>query len=108
MNPPMNIRAREGDTPQKRIVAVLRTLILEMVHPRPSVPDYADIEERLGPYLEYELVTAQLKEAQNTVAELARIATPEAQELYLRTRRDNLQTAVNLIAARIQGIEFEK
>ena len=108
MSPPMNIRAREGGTPQKRIVAVLRTLVLEMIHPPPNIPDYADIEERLGPYLEYELLAAQLKEAQNSVAELARIISPTAQELYLSTRRDNLQKALDLLAARIQDIELEK
>jgi hypothetical protein len=108
MNPRMNIRAREGDTPEKRIVAVLRTLILEMIHPPPAVPDYADIAERLGPYLEYELLAAQLKEAKNTIAELARIASPIARELYLTTREDDLQKALDLLAGRIQDKDLQK
>ncbi len=104
----MNIRAREGVTPEKRIVAVLRTLILELIHPPPPIPDYADIEERLGPYLEYELLAVQQKENQTTIAELARIATPEAQMLWLSTRKETLQTALDLLGSRIRDQDLRK
>jgi hypothetical protein len=59
----MDGRITHGPTPEARIAAVVRSVILLLAHPVPDRPDYADLAEWLCLYLAYEFVIVRLEEA---------------------------------------------
>lgn len=70
----MNGRKYEEQTPEGRIAAVARSLMITMEdrHNKngtgPREPDYADFREALRPYLRQELLLARIDEARKTAA----------------------------------------
>lgn len=65
----MNGRINQEETPEGRLAAVVKTLLLEMRRkfghrlPEYREPDYADIREAIKPFLDREICAAKLKEA---------------------------------------------
>jgi hypothetical protein len=98
----MNIRAKLENTPERRITAVLHTLIAQKIYPPPDNLDYADIENRLGPYLELELLKARLEETDHSLADETFRHEPER---YLLNRVVELHKAIALMEKRINEIE---
>jgi hypothetical protein len=68
----MNGRTHQEDTPEGRLAAVARSLMIKMEdrHNKsrvgPREPDYADFREALRPYVQRERVLAQIEEARKT------------------------------------------
>jgi len=56
-------RITSAPTPAGRFAALFRSIIIQRVRPIPPTPDYGDIEERVDPFLEKELVIADIEEA---------------------------------------------
>jgi hypothetical protein len=64
----LNIRSEKAPTPEERIAAKVRELIVESYNKErhypgtcfPNVPDHADITEALRPYVLREILRAQL------------------------------------------------
>ena len=48
------------DTPEGRIAIQVRELIVKVVKPYPNVPDWADIEAHIKPYVRFEILSALL------------------------------------------------
>lgn len=61
----MNGRIYREATPEGRIAAAARSLMLKM-GPFRNTPDYADFRDALGPYIEREILKAQFDEAQRS------------------------------------------
>jgi len=65
----VNGRINHDDTPEGRIAAVCKSLMLQMENRHnktgvgPSVPDYADLRDVLKPFVERELLNARIDEA---------------------------------------------
>jgi hypothetical protein len=65
----MNGRVNADSTPEGRLAAVARSLMIQMennfrgTHVGPSEPDYADFREALRPYVQRELLLARIDEA---------------------------------------------
>jgi hypothetical protein len=57
-----NPRILEGATPEDRIAAAARLIMVRMIGHR-DVPDYADFRDLLRPYVEREILMGQLEEA---------------------------------------------
>jgi hypothetical protein len=102
MNPPMNIRAKLENTPERRITAVLRTLITQKIYPPPDNLDYADIENRIAPYLELELLRARVEETEHSLA--SKDFALDAPR-YLLARVIEMQRVIALLQKRINEIE---
>lgn len=68
----MNGRVHDDDTPEGRIAAVCKSLMLQMsdrhikTRSGPSSPDYADLKEVLRPFVQRELLNARIDEARKT------------------------------------------
>jgi hypothetical protein len=69
----MNGRIAEAHTPEERLAAVCRTLIVRMenaarrrgANRQAAEPDYADFRDALRPYIRREIVMALLEEMQD-------------------------------------------
>lgn len=59
----MDGRITHAASPEARIAAVCRALILRYAHPAPDRPDYADLNEWLQVYLEREFLMVRIDEA---------------------------------------------
>lgn len=59
----MNGRTYQEKTPEARIAAAARSLMVKMAG-FSNTPDYADFRDALGPYVELEIVQAKIQEAQ--------------------------------------------
>lgn len=57
-----NPRILDGATPEDRIAAAARLIMVRMIGHR-DVPDYADFRDALRPYVELEILKGQLEEA---------------------------------------------
>jgi hypothetical protein len=70
----MNGRKLEENTPEARLAAVARSLMIKMESKYlksgvgPKEPDYADFREALRPYVRRELLLARIDEARKTAA----------------------------------------
>jgi len=51
----MNGRILDGATPEERIAALFRSVLHHYAVPVPNVPDYADIEVLIRPFVELEI-----------------------------------------------------
>jgi hypothetical protein len=56
-------RITHAPTPEGRIAAVIRSLILRDAHPIPDRPDYADLNDWLRPFLSCEFLSERIEEA---------------------------------------------
>lgn len=61
----MNGRILEGDTPEERLAAVAKSLLIQL-EKKNRVPDYADFRETLRPFIQRELVLARIDEARKS------------------------------------------
>jgi hypothetical protein len=52
-----------NESPEARIAVVVRELIVREVEPFPNVPDFADIRDAIRPYLQREILRAQIDTA---------------------------------------------
>jgi hypothetical protein len=60
----MNGRVNEHDaTPEERIAAVARSLVVQMEKNLKRQPDYADYRDAIRPFLQVELIRARIDEA---------------------------------------------
>jgi len=50
-------------TPEERLGAVARELVVKMISPEPNVPDYRDFTDALRPYVRRELLLARIETA---------------------------------------------
>jgi hypothetical protein len=75
----MNVRATQEITPEKRIAAAARTCVEKMSKPVPFLPDYADFEAYLGPYIRKELALRERELMKKLTGENAQ---RKARELY--------------------------
>jgi hypothetical protein len=70
----MNGRIHDEETPEGRLAAVARTLVLRMEEKHrktnvgPQKPDYVDFREAFAPYMRKELLLARIDEARKTSA----------------------------------------
>jgi hypothetical protein len=88
----MNGRIQQEETPEARIGAAARSLVIKMrdefnrTNTGPCEPDYADFREGLRPFIKRELLMARIEEARKYGAKFvtARVAelNRELQELY--------------------------
>jgi hypothetical protein len=98
-------------TPQERIAAVIRNLIDEMntsssgnTENIPSVPDFADIRDRVAPYIELEIAVAKLNQTVNLMNEEAE---RKGKRLYLIAKATELKTEIAHLKSKISEIEQE-
>lgn len=61
-----DIRYEIAPTPEARLAAIARRLVILMAEPVPFVPDYADFADELRPYVQRELILARITEAQRS------------------------------------------
>lgn len=59
----MNERILHGKTPEERLAAVARQLVVNMQNSFDRRPDYADFRDTLRPFLQRELLLARVDEA---------------------------------------------
>lgn len=74
----MDGRITSGPSPEARIAAVCRSLILRYARPLPDRPNYADLNEWLQVYLEREFLVVRIDEGHQPQT--------EARGEYLRTQ----------------------
>jgi hypothetical protein len=85
----LNGRIYHDDTPEGRLAAVARSLVIQMeahfrkMHRGPKEPDYADYREAFAPYIKRELLLARIDEARNlTVTALTARMRELSEQLY--------------------------
>lgn len=59
---PHNPRIGQEGTPEARIAAAARDLVIRMAQPCPNIPDYADFRDELRPFVRREILAARLEE----------------------------------------------
>lgn len=94
----MNDRLPHETTPEGIIAAVVRELISE-VTPRPPVPDFADIRDRIKPYLDRELMKARKDEIANA---LSQESVVKGRVLALTSRAIDLQRGIDALTRQIE------
>lgn len=62
----MNERVLNGKTPEDRMAAVARTLVMNMQQALGRTPDYADFRDTLRPFIRRELIRARVDEARTS------------------------------------------
>jgi hypothetical protein len=68
----MNGRIENEPTPTKRIAALFRSILIHYAVPIPNVPDYADIEALIDPYVALEILNARKDESRTMQGALRR------------------------------------
>jgi hypothetical protein len=61
----INPRHEQACTPEERLGAVARVLVMHMIRPVPNVPDYADFTDTLRLFVRRELLLARMNEARS-------------------------------------------
>ncbi len=80
----MDGRITAAPQPAGRFAALFRSIVIQRVRPIPPTPDYGDIEEWVDPFLEKELLFADIEEAKEE-NNLERVQELEAQLVIVKT-----------------------
>jgi hypothetical protein len=64
-----NGRKNTEASPEGRLAAVARTLVMKMQNQKQGEPDYADFRDALRPYVEREMLLARITEARHVASD---------------------------------------